>query len=742
MRYLQTDKLKESLTDHFAGFLNSYAMVFFSKDRLFAGILILVTFFDPVAGLSGLVSVLSANLVSGILGLNRFNVRSGFYGFNALLVGLGIGLYYQLTLELVILLVFSSLLTLFITVLLEGVIGKYKLPYLTIPFLLTFWLVTLAARYYAELHISERGVYQINELYSLGGKRMLQLNDWFSTLPLAPSIVTYFKSLSAILFQYHLFTGMLVAAGLLWYSRIAFLLSLTGFYSAYLFYMVIGANFNELNYSFIGFNYILTAIAIGGFYIVSSRTSFLWVILLTPLISILVTSTSVILGTFQLSTYSLPFNLTVLLFLYTLKFRDNRQTGLHLVSLQEYSPEKNLYTQRNNETRFPESSYYPFSLPVMGEWKVTQGHSGEFTHREGWRHAWDLEIADDKGSVFSGKGLMPGDYYCYEKPVVASANGWVEEILDNIPDNEIGQVNLQQNWGNTIIIRHSDTLYTKICHLKKGSFKVKKGDSVKKGEAVALCGNSGRSPVPHVHFQVQSTPFIGSLTIDYPLSQYLLNTEKGYEIKSFSRPVTGDIVSNLNPNSCLGKAFDFVPGQTIEFSVSADGCVPSVIRWDVMADIYNRTYIQCRQSGSKAYFFSNSDIFYFTWFEGNKKSLLFAFYLGAYKIAKGYYRNLTIRDIYPVKVCGNGLFKMLQDFVAPFFLFLHNEYEMCYCSMEDELEQRSIKMKSSARKQICKRSSSMAEFEFLIDNDRVEKFVITEGKHITTAIRSINPQNF
>jgi len=728
-------KLKELLAQQYASLLNSYAMVFFSKDRIFAWILLLVTFFDPVAGLSGLVAVLAANIAAEIIGFSRFNIRSGFYGFNALLVGLGIGLYYQLTPALLILVVFAALLTLMITVAMEGIIGKYALPYLTLPFLFSFWMVTLAARYYTELNISERGVFQINELYSLGGQMMVSVNDWFGALPLPPSVVTYFKSLSAILFQYHLLTGMLVAAGLLYYSRIAFLLSLVGYYSAYIFYSLIGANFNELNYSFIGFNYILTAIAIGGFFIVSSRTSFLWVILLTPLISILVTSTSVLLGIFQLSTYSLPFNMVVLLFLYVLKFREKYKTGLSAVTIQEYSPEKNLYTQLNNILRFPAGSYFPIGLPVIGEWTVTQGHSGEHTHRDGWRHAWDFEITDDKGLSYKGKGDYPADYYCYGKPVVAPADGWIEEVLDNIADNEIGQVNLGHNWGNTLVIRHTDRLYSKLCHLKQGSIKVEKGASIKKGEVLALCGNSGRSPVPHLHFQLQQTPFIGSLTIDYPISQYLIKRKGGYELVSYVKPEKGNKISALPHNDCLKKAFDFKPGQKIEFSVVIDGSPAGTIGWEVMVDIYNHTYLYCNNSGSKAYFTGNDELFYFTWFEGSRKSLLFAFYLGAYKVAKGYSRYLFIRDVYPAKVSGNGIMKSIQDFVAPFFIFTRNEFELCYCSMKDELEQSGIRIKSYARRHYGKKVTPFAEFEFEIDNNRIEKFTARAGKHETIASR-------
>lgn len=731
-------KLQHFLHHHYESLLNSYSMVFFSKDHLFAFILLIVSFFDPVAGLCGIISVLISNLLAWGIGFNRLNIRSGFYGFNSLLVGLGLGVHFQLSPEFFILLSFASILTLFLTILIEGLVSKNGLPYLTFSFLLAFWLVSLAARHYSELHLSERGIYEMNELYGIGGFPLITVNQWFDTLPIHPSMVVYFKSLSAIFFQYHLLTGMLVAAGLLYYSRIAFLLSLIGFYAAYTFYHFIGADINELTYTYIGFNYILTAIAIGGFFIISSRTSFLWVILLTPLISILIASTSEIIGSLQLSIYSLPFNLIVLIFMYMLRQREIHG-HLELVGFQEFSPERNLYTQKNNKSRFPGLYYLPVNLPFMGEWTVTQGHSGSITHKEAWRHAWDFELTDDGGSSHSGNGTRLADYYCFNKPVLAPADGWVEEIRDHVEDNEIGQVNLEQNWGNTIIIRHADKLFSNLSHLRKGSFKVAKGDYVKKGDILAMCGNSGRSPQPHIHFQVQSNPYIGSVTMDYPLNHYLLSGNEGLAFQSYCRPVRDERVSNIATNSCLTKAFQFIPGQEISFRIEIDGKVAGTVRWEVMTDILNLTFLQCHETHSKAYFRSESDLHYFTWFEGDRKSLLFAFYLGAYKVSKGFYRNLVIKDTFPITVAGNGLLKLIQDFVAPFYIFIHTGYEMKYVSMMDEMEQRQITLGSVAFTNYGKKEYKRTEFEFFIDNDKVERMTVgyPDSKLIATRIGNI-----
>jgi len=314
------------------------------------------------AGLSGLLAVVFSNILAYVIGFNRNNIKSGYYGFNSLLVGLGLGVFYQPGLEYFILLIFVAFLTLFLTIMVEGVIGKYGLPFLSFSFLLSIWLVTLASRQFTTLKVSEIGIYALNDMFSLGGLSMVKVYNWFNMLPWPDTVKLYFKSLGAILFQYHLVPGILLAIGLLIYSRISFTLSVLGFFSAYLYYNFIGADFNELSYGYIGFNFILTSIAIGGFFIIPSKYSYLWVILLTPLISIFLTSTNVFFNLFQLSVYSLPFNIIVVLFLYILKFRERFYSKPQIVSYQQYSPEKNLYSHLNYNQRFGKSAFFSLSL--------------------------------------------------------------------------------------------------------------------------------------------------------------------------------------------------------------------------------------------------------------------------------------------------------------------------------------------------------------------------------------------
>jgi len=729
------DKIKEYILLYYRSTFNSYSAVYFSDNKLFALLLIAVTFINPMAGLSGLIAVTVANLLAWLMGYNEFTISRGYYGFNSLLVGLGLGVTYAPGLPFFILLGFAAMLTLFITVAMEGIIGKYALPYLSIPFLFAIWLIFIATGHYKSLIVSQSGIYVLNEIYSVGGAEFVKQYHHLTNPDIPVSLAIYFKSLGAIFFQYSIIGGVLIALGLLIYSRISFTLSLIGFFTAYYFYQFIGGNINELSYNYIGFNFILTAIALGGFFIVPSRSSYFWVIILTPLIAIVTSASTVVFWTFQLSIYSLPFNMIVLLFLYVLKFRIRPTLRIEEVSFQQYTPERNLYSQMNSKKRFKNTFYFPVSLPFWGEWNVWQGHDGKHTHKGEWKNAWDFVIKDFEDKTYSDYGVQKKDFYCFDKPVLAPADGTIEEVISNIEDNEIKDVNVNDNWGNTVIIRHDPYLFSKICHLKKDSVRYKKGDAVKRGDIIASVGNSGRSPEPHIHFQLQAYPFIDAKTIDFPISYFILRTAEGYEFRQFDKLNENDTISNIEKNILLTEAYKFIPGKKFKFLVKDnEKDEEETVEWDVQVDYYNNSYIFCKNTNSKAFFANDGNIHYFKHFEGDKDSLLFYFFMASFKVMTGFYHKLILRDQYPVYLLNNRLLLFFQDFVAPFFMFIKDDYTLSYDYIDDPMTSGFIRLKSKAEMKIGKIVRKSMDFELEFRNDKVSKIIAHNNKRTIEAV--------
>lgn len=675
--------------------LNSYSQVFFSDSRVFAILLLLVSFIDLYAGIFGLLAVLVTNATGFLMGFDKRVVSKGLFGFNSLLVGLGLGIYYEPGLILMLIIALSSILTLFVGVSLQGVIGKYGLPYLSVPFIIVAWIVTLATREFSSLGISERGVFAINELYTFGGNFMVGLYDWWNKLEILRPLKIYLISLGAILFQYNIFAGIIISAGLLYHSRISFTLSLLGFMTAYLFYELTGASISDLNYSYIGFNYILTSIALGGFFIIPSYKSYLWVILLVPVVAIITISLSSVFFVFSLPVYALPFNIVVLLFLYILKFRVRQSSRLQEVLIQQNTPEKNLYSFRNDIIRFRHGEA-TIRLPFYGIWDVSQAHDGEHTHKGDWKHAWDFVICDENSSQYKGEGDYVEDYYCYNKPVVAVADGTVEYIVNDIPDNKIGSSDIKNNWGNTVIIKHKDYLYSSLSHLVPGSISAKEGEKVRAGDILGKCGNSGRSPYPHLHFQLQPTPYIGSKTLEFPLSYYMCHKEDRFELSNFSHPEKDQKVSNIEVNDLLRNTFEFIPGKILSFDVEFNGRSYTE-EWEVGTDEYNNPFVRCNNSGSIAYFENDDYMLMFRHYEGSKDDLLYWVYVSLYKVQMGFYQGLEVRDEYPLNLFFRKRVLFFQDFLAPFIILLKSEYFIKYKSIDSEVAPSQIELESIAR---------------------------------------------
>ena len=691
---MQQGVVKENLNRCFEGILNSYSQIFFSDKKGFALILLLVSFADVYAGLAGLASVIVANITALLLGLDRNVIKKGIYGYNSLLVGLSLGIFYSPGQILFVVIFLASILTLFISVSLRGVIGKYSLPFLSIPFVLSAWIMVLATKNMTFLSLSERGIYTINELYTLGGDRFVNLYEWWNNFALLKPLKVYFISLGAILFQYNVLAGIILAAGLLYNSRISFTLSILGFLAAYYFYEFVGADITEISYSYIGFNYILSSIAIGGFFLIPSVRSFLWSFLLIPIVAILSISLYSLFSSAALPVYALPFNLIVLLFLYVLKFRLRPSKKLAEVVVQQNSPEKNLYSYENDIERF-RYDLVPLRLPFYGTWVVSQGHDGLLTHKGNWRHGLDFVILNHEGKQFRDKGDLPEDYFCFDKPVVAPADGYVESIVNDIDDNIIGKPNIRENWGNTVIIKHSPYVFSSLSHLKKGSVTVKEGDRVKHGSLIGKCGNSGRSPFPHLHFQVQELPHLGSYTISYPFSYYMKHMQEGLDLNSYAIPGDNHEISNIQPNELLVKAFDFVPGKTYCFEATRNG-INEYHKWEVNTNEFNIPFIKCLSSGAQAYFSNDGDLFMFRHYEGSRDSLLYFFFLAAFKIPLGFYKNIEITDHLPLNLMMKKIPLIFQDFVAPFYKFLRSDYRMNFEYIDNDLTTSRIRLASSA----------------------------------------------
>jgi urea transporter/murein DD-endopeptidase MepM/ murein hydrolase activator NlpD len=692
--------------------------------------LLVVSFFDIGAGVSGIIAIIIGQITALLFNFNHELIRNGTYTYNALMVGMAIGIFYDFNLSYLILLIVASILTFFITIWFSTSLGHRGLPFLSIPFLLVVWIIILGSDNFTALELHQKETLSLARYFP---ELFTNTTDFIGKLPFSNAIYLYLRSMGAIFFQFNDLAGLFIAIGILIYSRISFVLSVFGFTIGYLFYYYLEGDFSQLIYSYIGFNFILTAIALGGFFVIPSKKSFLILILTIPIIALLISALHTLFQQFGLPLYSLPFNIVVLLFLSAMALRF-KSSGLQLVTLQQFSPEKNHYKYYNSLDRFSSETYFHISLPIIGDWRISQGYDGKITHKGEWAQALDFDVISENGKTFKDPGNKLKDYYCYDLPVTTPAFGWVVEIIDDVEDNEIGDVNLDNNWGNTIVIKHGENIYSKLSHLKKDTIQVKVDDTVNKGDVIAYCGSSGRSPEPHLHFQLQATPFIGSKTIKYPISYYLTKQESEYSFHSFNIPKENDLVSNVQSTKLLKDAFHFIPGKKIKFEITEVGKETYTTDWEIFTTPTNTTYIYCHKTKATAYFVNNGTLFYFTDFYGNKKSFLHYFYIVAHKILLGYYKGVHIKDKLLIDAFFPLLVKSVHDFTAPFFHYCKADYSMQFLAVENEHQPTKIECSTHAKGTYFGKVSGNINANIIIENDRLKTIELTHNDKKITAV--------
>ncbi|HWJ15176.1 MAG TPA: M23 family metallopeptidase [Gemmatimonadaceae bacterium] len=189
-----------------------------------------------------------------------------------------------------------------------------------------------------------------------------------------------------------------------------------------------------------------------------------------------------------------------------------------------------LTLQRDTVTEVLEGTTTPveraavsISPPVRGEWAAFNGPSNASGHRRlvlaldghtasGQRFAIDFLQVDSLGSSRrpGTEASKNSNYYAYGTELLAVADGVVAATKDSIPENVPGgravKIDLITVGGNFVGIDIGGGTYALYAHVQPGSLRVKVGDRVKRGQVIALLGNSGNSTEPHVHFQIADGP--------------------------------------------------------------------------------------------------------------------------------------------------------------------------------------------------------------------------------------------
>ncbi|MCP5558308.1 MAG: urea transporter [Verrucomicrobiaceae bacterium] len=522
------------------GVPRAYSAIFFSNSERLGWWFIAVTMLVPDMGIAGLGGVILAGALAWWLGFDHDQLRAGHLLFNSMLAcntvawlhhgyafptGMFIGLWFAAAFGALLLSVgmgafFGNILGL----------GAHSFPAVAVSYVLYFLTWALMGPF--QLATAAR-------------------SDLVDLTMLPPMLRAICQGFGSMLFMPVALPGALTMIGVAIQSRLTLLAALSGFAGGFAGMQMLGLSLEPSSVLWCGFNFLLCGVALSIGYYTPSRASLMLGTVAAFLCAPVAIAVATALRYFELPASALPANLVILAMIYALKQR--RQPGALLPNLHASSgPELSARLRCLEGVRFPFIATPAVRLPFEGERIITQGFNGPLTHRGAWRHALDFE-ARENGLAWSGSGESLEDFATFDTPVIAPCDGTIARSTDRVQDNEPGRNNPETNWGNFVLIQSDAGPLVMLAHLRHESILVTIGQRVQRGDLLGKCGNSGRSPIPHLHLHVQTSLVTGAATRPFCLGQYLTQRsgDAGWIYHTAGLPAEGQIISTASPDRDL-----------------------------------------------------------------------------------------------------------------------------------------------------------------------------------------------
>ncbi len=628
--------------------LSGYGSFFGLKHPLSQFLLLAASLLHPFTGLAGL---LCGSMVMFFRHLLQFPREGDQLDIViGLLLGMLIGSLYSPSPAYFVLLLAGALLVVLASAALADVLGRlFRLPVLGLPYVFSAYLLLPLMSLLSKMPVSMAALH-LEPLYVVPVLPVLSGLD-LNSMPLAGT----FSALGSMYFSGTPLGGILVFSAFLFSSRYLCLLSFAAAVTAGSTLNGLGIYGGSLTYLVAQMNALLAACVLGGLYTVPSRLSFLLALLVSAFTAAFSVVFEQVLYGFSLPPLAVPFVFATYL---TLTALSPQRGGiwLKLWLLVPQLPEVSMEQIAIAQERGLDLRSVSLVLPVKGNWQVYQGFDGALTHKGAWRYALDLFQTID-GCSFRGAGTNLHDYHCFGKPVLSPCYGRVVDLFFSLPDNQPGEVNTVNNWGNYVLIELPGGAHVLLAHLQKDSVRVPLHAWVVPGQMLALCGNSGRSPQPHLHMHVQAAAKIGAATVPFHLSNVLLSQE-GSEVRLYALnlcPAENASLTLPKRNVALKKALRLTVGHWLDYEVQTALCEGYKQRLTVNLDMAGQFYLESSTPRVRASqpprlaFTLSDDLLACFGREGSQDALLDAFALavGLTPLAEG---SLTWQDKIPQRL--------------------------------------------------------------------------------------------
>lgn len=377
------------------------------------------------------------------------------------------------------------------------------------------------------------------------------------------------RVLGSLFFMPDPLAGILIGVAVLLWSPMAFVFGTTGLFTG----VIMSAVFINLGEIFfwlpISYAFFLSGLALSGSFFVASRAGFAVAAAAGFFAALFALAMQYALAWSPAAYLPVPLILTIWLGILALRadkfirfvvWNENR----HL------PPERTWLSATLEEARWP-SREPLLTVPLGGPSQITQGFDDTLSHRGEWRYAVDFQRPLPAGQPETERGSL------WDEPVYSPVEGVIAAVSNDVPDNPLGVLNYHQPWGNHVVIRIAPGLFATVAHLKQRSLVVAPGMRVSYGTLLGRVGNSGRSPVPHLHVQVQTAISPASPTRPFLLANCVSGEEVGQGTAmwhSTIHPAKSAIVTHAHANPITYRVLtSMIPGKSL-WSETRSGSIP------------------------------------------------------------------------------------------------------------------------------------------------------------------------
>ncbi|QOG06206.1 urea transporter [Aureimonas sp. OT7] len=254
--------------------LRGIGQVVFQNNPVSGLIILAALFFNSwIYGVICLLGAVVATATARVLKADDGLIENGLYGFNGALVGLSLVAFTSAdfrtgaipSAHMLVYIIFAAAMTSVVFSAIGSILQPYKVAALTMPFVLVGWLFLFAVLKFSNIEAGPLSKPVSPDDYV--ATAVYVLPTWYMGIG---------NAIGQIFFQDNWIAGYLILAGIAVNSRISAAMALLGAAFAALVAVVFGGPEGAIRDGLFGYNAALTAIALGGFFLVLTWQSFLY----------------------------------------------------------------------------------------------------------------------------------------------------------------------------------------------------------------------------------------------------------------------------------------------------------------------------------------------------------------------------------------------------------------------------------------------------------------------------------